>query len=109
MKADELTAQDKNLDFKPLNIKKEVQDEVMEFWKFENAGLMFETGVLLLQTFTQAAKNGCTSAYFEKIMEDGKRGLFAFDYLGLIEYLKDPNRPEGSTHDVQIQPHDKKV
>ncbi len=106
MKIDELTQNDKNMDFKILNIKKEVQDEIMEYWKFDNVGQAFEAGMLILQTFTSAAKQGCKVAYFEK-EEDGERGYFAFNYIGLVEYLKDPNRPEGSTHAVQVQPYDK--
>lgn len=100
MKVDELTAQDKDMDFKPLNIKKEVQDQVMEHWGFKDPGQMFEAGVLLLQTFTEAAKEGCKMAYFEKEV-DGKKAYLIFNYLGLIEYIKDPNRPPGSTHEVK--------
>ena len=104
MKIDELTQNDKNMDFKVLNIKKEVQDEVMEHWKFNDVSQAMEAGILLLQTFATADKEGCKMAYFEKEVE-GKRAFYAFNYLGLIEYLKDPNRPEGSTHDVKIIPN----
>jgi hypothetical protein len=58
MKIDELTQNDKNMDFKVLNIKKEVQDEVMEHWKFNNVGQAMEAGILILQTFATAAKQG---------------------------------------------------
>ncbi len=102
MKVEELTAQDKNMEFKPLNIRKEVQDEVVEFFQFKEMGHLFEAGILMLLTFAEAAKNGCKMAYFEKEI-DGKRAFYAFDFLSLIEYLKDPNRPEGSTHAVTIK------
>ncbi len=107
MNINELTQNDKNMDFKVLNIQKEVQDEVMSFWGFENPGQMFEAGVLLLQTFAAAAQQGCRKAYFEKEV-DGKPALYSFDYIGCIHYLKDPNRPVGSTHKIEVKPNEEK-
>lgn len=102
MTLDELKQNDKNMDFTVLNIKKEVQDEVMTHWKFNNVGQAMEAGILLLQTFAFADKEGCSMAYFEKEI-DGKKAYFTFDYRGLIEYLKDPSRSDGSTHSVSIK------
>lgn len=107
MKIDELTQNDKNMDFKVLNVKKEVMDEVMEYWKFDNVSHAMEAGILILQTFATAAKQGCKTAYFEK-EENGKKGYYAFNYIGLVEYLKDPTRSEGSTHQVQMVNYDNK-
>lgn len=105
MKIDELTQNDKNMDFKPLDIEKEVQDNVMKVYKFQNAGQMFESGVLLLQTLALAMEHGCNKGYFSK-MVDGKQVFYEFNFLGLIEYIKDPNRPVGSTHGVRMKTYD---
>ena len=93
------------MDFKVLNIMKEVQDEVMEFFQFTSGGQMFESGVLILQTFAAAAKQGVTKMYFIK-EQDGKKLAFTFDFLKLIEMVKDPNRPEGSIHGVTLKTYD---
>lgn len=78
----------KDTNFKLLNIKQEVVDEVMERWQFKDQTRMFESGVLILHALTLAEKGGAKRILFEGDSKDGKPGFYVFDFVGLIDEIK---------------------
>ena len=95
----ELSKDEKLLNFSRLTLAPDVVHGLMDFYKFPDGAKMMEAGVFLLDVFAKAQKDGMRRAYFEKTGEDGKPLFYAFEFVELINSIRDyqGSSPLGST------------
>jgi hypothetical protein len=89
MNITELSDDEKSLEFSRLSLAPGMVDGVMDFYKFPDGAKMMEAGVFLLDVFAKAQKDGMEMAYFQKKGEDGKTMFYIFDFVGVVNSIRD--------------------
>ena len=102
MNIDELTQNDKNMDFRPINFDRDAIDGIMAEFGISDPIKVVELGVLLLHGYVKAKQDGMNMAYFSRPNAEGKSDFFMFDFLKLVETIKQKPKDDSATYSMKV-------